>query len=206
MEEKIWFDEKQAFLRRCSCGGEPEIIADRNADESIRCKVCHLGTCWQDGREDSVRDWNEQIDLRKVETFRDHLPRNLYGDLAAICIRRDEQEVDFYGLSDKEQRFNEAVLVYPDRLVKMECCCSKQGATAEFEPLSAFNREVYCCDILPPEGKTMRVSGVLFREEDGEPMGLALRWGSGWMHIVAHPEGFHYDTDFHQAMEGHPAD
>lgn len=95
------------LTRKCTCGGDPEMIIDFVADFEVRCSKCHLSTHAYIKPEDAVKHWNDGDDImeKPLHIFWDDPEGYLQSEVVAIHISDD----GFWRISHQSCDFDEAV-------------------------------------------------------------------------------------------------
>jgi hypothetical protein len=141
------------LTRKCTCGGDPEMIIDFVADFEVRCSKCHLSTHAYIKPEDAVKHWNDGDDImeKPLHIFWDDPEGYLQGEVVAIHISDDV----FWGISHRSCDFVEAVFEYKDKMYSIEHESSGEDGSINIGSLSSFNPEVYRHIVKPADGETI---------------------------------------------------
>lgn len=168
------------LTRKCSCGGEPEMIVDFVADFEVRCSKCHLSTHAYIKPEDAAKHWNDGDDIMEepLHIFWDDPEGYLQGEVVAIHISDD----CFCGISHQSCDFGEAVFEYKDKMYFFEHEHSGEDGSINIGSLSSFNPEVYRHIVKPADGEIIRFEKIVY-SENGDIEGIAFRWGDTWLFV-----------------------
>ena len=96
------------LTRKCSCGGDPEMLIDFVADFEVRCSKYHRSTHAYIGPENAAKHRNDGDDIMEepLHIFWDNPEGYLQGEVVAIHISDD----CFCGISHQSCDFEELVL------------------------------------------------------------------------------------------------
>ena len=168
------------LTRKCSCGGEPEMIVDFVADFEVRCSKCHLSTHAYIKPEDAAKHWNDGDDImeKPLHIFWDDPEGYLQGEVVAIHISDD----CFCGISHQSCDFEEAIFEYKNKMYFFEHERSGEDGAINIGSLSSFNPEVYKHVVKPADGETIRFEKIVY-SENGDIEGVAFRWGDTWLFV-----------------------
>lgn len=168
------------LTRKCSCGGEPEMLIDFVADFEARCSKCHLSTHAYIEPEDAAKHWNDGDDIMDapLHIFWDDPESYLQGEVVAIHISNN----GFWGISHQSCDFDKAVFEYKDKIYSFEYEKSGEDGTINIGSLSSFNPEVYRHIVRPADGEVIRFEKVIY-SENGDIEGIAFRWGDTWLFV-----------------------
>ena len=166
------------LTRKCSCGGDAEMIIDFVADFEVRCSKCHRSTHAYMEPEAAAKHWNDGDDIieEPLHIFWDDPQGYLQGKVVAIHIADDE----FEPVTQQSINFMEAIIEYADKKLRVE----HNGSTIDIGEFSSFNPEIYCYTIRPEHAETIKFEKVVIAEGN-RIVRLEFRWNDTWLFIVA---------------------
>lgn len=166
------------LTRKCSCGGDPEMIIDFVADFEARCSKCHRSTHAYIEPETAAKHWNDGDDIMEapLHIFWDDPQGYLQGEVVAIHIADDE----FKPVTQQSINFMEAIIEYGDKKLGIE----HDDSTIDIGEFSSFNPEIYCYTIRPENAETIKFEKVVIAEGN-RIVRLEFRWNDTWLFIVA---------------------
>ena len=179
--EKMDFNHCDVYnhllTRKCSCGGDPEMIIDFVDNFEARCSRCHRSTHTYMKPEDAAKHWNDGDDImdRPLNIFWDDPKRHLQGEVVAIHIADDE----FEPVTQQSINFGEAIIEYTDKKLRIE----HDNGTINIGRISSFNPDQYRYTIRPSNGETIKFDNIIL--EDDRVVRLEYRWNDSWLSIVA---------------------
>lgn len=165
------------LTRKCSCGGEPEMIVDFVADFEARCSKCHLSTHAYIKPEDAAKHWNDGDDIMEepLHIFWDNPEGYLQGEVVAIHIADDE----FDPITQQSINFMEAIIEYTDKML----CIEHAHGTIDIEEFSSYNPDFYRYVIRPASGEMIKFDNLV--SADRNVIRLEYRWNDTWLFIVS---------------------
>lgn len=140
------------LTRRCTCGGEGEVMLDFVEDFIVRCKRCHASTWAHMSASDALDDWNNA-----------HTPVEHHTGFERLCRDLSSKDIEYIALSDNGFRAYDDDL-FESRSVVISFAedrhylLSSQYSCANLIELSAenltgYNRDLYSRVIYPsPNG------------------------------------------------------
>ena len=154
-------------LRRCECGGLPELIFDHVADYAYRCRECHLCTHFRMNEELAAVEWEQRDLIGKYEfdcvKFAEIVARE---KIESLAFERDDSEYTGEGLAVYE-------LIVSFESKKLFALTPERYATGKkvFDVLQigAYNTELYDTVFLPKKAAVTRW------QEEGEDAELRLQ-------------------------------
>jgi len=164
------------LTRKCSCGGDPEMIIDFVDDFEVRCSKCHLSTHAYMKPEDAAKHWNDGDDIMDtpLHIFWDDPEGYLHGEVVAIHIADDE----FDPITQQNINFMEAIIEYTDK----KLCVEHDHGTIDIGRISSFNPEIYRYVIRPASGETIKFDSIV--SADRNVVRLEYRWNESWLFIT----------------------
>ena len=164
------------LTRKCSCGGDPEMIIDFVDDFEVRCSKCHLSTHAYMKPEDAAKHWNDGGDIMDtpLHIFWDNPEGYLQGEVVAIHITDDE----FDPITQQSINFMEAIIEYTDK----KLCIEHDYGTIDIGRISSFNPEIYRYVIRPASGETIKFDSIV--SADRNVVRLEYRWNESWLFIA----------------------
>ena len=170
------------LTRKCTCGGQPEMLVDFVADFGARCTKCHLTTHAYITPERAAMHWNAGDDImpNPLHIFWDDPAGYLKGEVVAIHIADDE----FDPITKQSINFSEAIIEYANLKLYTKHYSSDIGYAVDIEEISSFYPEVYRHTIRPAGGETIKFENIVF-SEDGRILRLEYRWNESWLFIIA---------------------
>ena len=164
------------LLRKCSCGGEPEMIIDFVDDFEARCSKCHRSTHAYMRPEDAAKHWNDGDDImeKPLHIFWDDPQGYLQGEVVAIHIADDE----FDPITQQSINFMEAIIEYTDK----KLCVEHDHGTIDIGRISSFNPEIYRYVIRPASGETIKFDSIVSANRN--VVRLEYRWNKSWLFIT----------------------
>ena len=166
------------LTRKCSCGGDAEMIIDFVADFEVRCSKCHRSTHAYMEPETAAKHWNDGDDIMEepLHIFWDDPQGYLQGKVVAIHIAGDE----FEPVTQQSINFMEAIIEYADKKLQVE----HDSSTIDIGEFNSFNPEIYCYTIRPEHAETIKFEKVVI-VEGNRIARLEFRWNDTWLFIVA---------------------
>ena len=156
--------------RKCTCGGDAEVIMDFVQDFEVRCSKCHLSTHAHMEPEEAIRHWNAADDFcGTMDLLIDDLDKNLQGEILEIRISDD-----MYQYNNQSCDVSEAMLVYKDKFIRISHEEADDIGAIGFERWTAFNPRMYRYVVKPKTGKPIQFIKI-FYEDDGSIAGLKMR-------------------------------
>ena len=164
------------LTRKCSCGGEPEMIYDFVDDFEARCSKCHRSTHAYMRPEDAAKHWNDGDDIMEepLHIFWDDPQGYLQGEVVAIHIADDE----FDPITQQSINFMEAIIEYTDKML----CVEHDHGTIDIGRISSFNPEIYRYVIRPASGETIKFDSIV--SADRNVVRLEYRSNMSWLFIT----------------------
>ena len=165
------------LTRKCSCGGDAEMIIDFVDDFEARCSKCHRSTHAYMRPEGAAKHWNDGDDImeKPLHIFWDDPEGYLQGEVVAIHIADDE----FNPVTQQSINFMEAIIEYTDKKLRVE----HDSCTIDIRSISSFNPDIRYT-IRPATGETIKFENIVF-SEDGGILRLEYRWNESWLFIIA---------------------
>lgn len=172
-----WYNH--LLTRKCSCGGDAEMIVDFVADFEARCSRCHLSTWANMTPKAAARDWNAGDDFmeKPLHIFWDDPEGYLQGEVTAIHI----DDIGFEPATRQSVRFRHAVIEYTDKKLWLNYRDGERGYTIDLLPCIAY-ADLH--KIRPAQGETIRFDSFVIPEEN-RLTGLTYRWNDSWLLITA---------------------
>lgn len=165
------------LTRRCTCGGNGEMLCDFVADFVVRCSSCHLSTHAYIDPENAAAHWNAADDIMSdpLDILLDDINGNLQGEVIAIRLRDDCEY-----LTQQSCVFSSAVIEYADKLlfIKADRDC------ISIDRCSDYNREIYCEIISPKEGDRIIFDSAVVTKNN-QIKCLEFRWNDTYLIIAA---------------------
>lgn len=176
------------LTRKCSCGGDGEMLIDFVDDFVVRCSKCHLSTHAYIKPETAAKHWNDNDDIMPapLTIFWDDPHSYLSGEVFAIHVSKNF----FSPITSQSIDCDEVILECHDKLLHIENWRSFLGvktAALNIKELSNFNSEYYCYVILPDKKEHILFENVAFTE-NGHAVRLEYRWGDTCFFIAAHAD------------------
>ncbi len=170
--------------RKCSCGGDAEMIIDFVTDFEARCSRCHLSTHAYIKPEAAAQHWNAGDDIMEtpLHIFWDDPEGWLRGEVTAIHIADD----GFEPITRQSVHFETAIIEYTDKLLWVEHLSDWDGNRDSIDITEAVSGNAYADHhkIRPAQGETIRFDSFVIPEENRLTR-LAYRWNDSWLLITA---------------------
>lgn len=165
------------LTRKCTCGGNGEMLCDFVADFVVRCSKCHLSTHAYVSPEAAATHWNSGDDImqKPLDILIDDLDSNLQGEIVAIWL--DE---DCAWITQQCCDFGEAIIEYTDKLLIVE----HHGGAISIDHCNGYNPKVYNERISPRSGEKIQFDHAVVTE-GRQVIRLEFRWHDTWLTIAA---------------------
>lgn len=186
------------LTRKCTCGGNGEMLCDFVADFVVRCSSCHLSTHAYIGPENAAAHWNAADDILSdpLDILLDDINGNLQGEVIAIRLRDDCEY-----LTQQSYVFSAAVIEYTDKLF----CIEADSDCISIDRCSDYNREIYCEIISSKEGDRIIFTTAVVAKND-QVMGLEFRRNGTRFTITALKNTLMISRDILPYGESSPSD
>ena len=110
--------------------------------------------------------------------FSDDTPEtHLNGTVVAIHI----SDAHFAYITDQRIDFDEALIEYPDKLLRIT---HADGAIHITPTVRPFRKDIFCHTLRPPEGETITFHNIV-SSDSGQVKCLEYRWKDSWLFIIA---------------------
>ena len=169
------------LTRKCSCGGDPEMLVDFVDGHIVRCSKCHLSTHAYMDPKIAAAHWNSGDDImpRPLHIFWDNPKGYLQGEVVAIHIAED----GFKPVTQQSIDFLEAIIEYTDKRIYVELDDHGDYAILDFGLITEFSSDRYPYTIKPDAGESIRFENLVFCGDSVSR--LDLRWDTSCLSIVA---------------------
>jgi len=166
------------LTRKCTCGGEPEMLIDFVDDFEVRCSKCHLSTHAYMDPEDAAKHWNDGDDIKDepLHILWDDPEGWLQGEVAAIYIS-DEA---FCMVNEQSCDFQEAIFEYSDKIYSFE----HEVSGINIGSVSSFDRKAYKYKLKPTKEEKISFEKIIYSEH-GCIDTIVFRWGDTWLFVFA---------------------
>lgn len=170
------------LTRKCSCGGDAEMIIDFVDDFEVRCSKCHLSTHAYIKPEDAAKHWNDGDDIMDtpLHIFWDDPEGYLQGEVVAIHIADDE----FDPVTQQSINFLDAIIEYRGKKLIVQHYSDEDGHTIDIRKISAFNPDRYRYIIRPAKGDIIKFANIVISDNDSIAR-LEYSWNESWLFIAA---------------------
>lgn len=170
-------DYNQLLTRKCSCGGNAEMLCDFVADFVVRCSKCHLSTHAYVSPEAAATHWNSGNDImqKPLNILIDDLDSNLQGEIVAIWLDDDRTWI-----TQQRCDFGAAIIEYTDKLLIIE----HHDGTISIDHCSGYNPKVYIECISPRSGEKIQFDHAVVTE-GRKVIRLEFRWHDMRLTIAA---------------------
>lgn len=165
------------LTRKCTCGGNGEMLCDFVADFVVRCSRCHLSTHAYIELENAAAHWNAADDIMSdpLNILLDDINGNLHGEVIAIRLRDDCEY-----LTQQSCVFSAAVIEYADKLFMIEA----DGNYISIDDICSYNKEIYYKIIFPNIGDKILFDYAVVTKND-QIKRLEFRWNDTYLTISA---------------------
>lgn len=171
----------ELIKRKCTCGGDPEMILDPVGDYVVRCKECHISTHAYMEPETAAARWDAGNDIMPpFDLLIDDLDKALAGEVLYIAIPEEDSEQ----LNQQSCDCYELVIVMRDRILWATHEENGESGAIGLDHLSLFNEELYNLRVNAPPDGPFEFMKVLYGE-DGALDGIKFRFGDRYLFIFA---------------------